>query len=115
MTLKLADGRSWEMPSDCRASFNTRMFSYISRIDHRRFEIIDRSRGVVMAFVMFQHEGNVKEAEVPGVGKVAMPPSAQRPFSVVIAEAFEIKEGRIREIEADMTKLPYGAGTGWAP
>jgi hypothetical protein len=112
---KLANGQSWSMPTGCRASFNTRMFSYISRIDHRRFEIVDRSRGVVMSFVMFQHEGNVKEADVPGVGKVPMFASALRPFSVVIAESFEIKDGKIREIEADMTKLPYGAGTGWNP
>ncbi len=113
--MKLPDGRTWSMPTGCRDSFNTKMFSYISRIDHRRFEVVDRSRGVVMSFVMFQHEGNVKEADVPGVGNVPMFASALRPFSVVIAETFEIKDGRIREIEADMTKLPYGAGTGWTP
>ncbi|MGH8149073.1 MAG: hypothetical protein ACRETB_03705 [Steroidobacteraceae bacterium] len=112
---KLANGRTWSMPTGCKASFNTRMFSYISRIDHRRFEIVDRSRGVVMSFVMFQHEGNVKEVDVPGVGEVPMFPSALHPFAVVIAETFEIKHGKIREIEADMTKLPYGAGTGWPP
>ena len=113
--MKLPNGASFSMPSGCKASFNTHFFSYISRIDHRRFEIVDRSRGVVMAFVMFQHEGNVKEVDVPGVGKVPMVAAALRPFSVVIAETFEIKDGLIREIEADMTKLPYGAGTGWAP
>ncbi len=113
--MKLPDGRTWSMPTGCRASFDTRMFSYISRIDHRRFPVVDRSRGVVMSFVMFQHEGNVKAADVPGVGKVAMSPAALRPFSVVIAETFEIKSGKIRDIEADMTKLPYGAGTGWTP
>ena len=113
--MTLANGRTWSMPTGCRASFDTRMFSYITRIDHRRFPIVDRSRGVVMSFVMFQHEGNVKEADVPGVGKVPMSAAALRPFSVVIAETFEIKDGKIRDIEADMTKLPYGAGTGWTP
>jgi hypothetical protein len=113
--MTLPSGKTWMMPTGCKASFDTKMFSYISRIDHRRFEVVDRSRGVVMAFVMFQHEGNVKSADVPGVGEVPMPAAALRPFSVVIAETFEIKNGRIREIEADMTKLPYGAGTGWTP
>jgi hypothetical protein len=113
--VKLPDGKTWLMPTQCKASFDTKMFSYISRIDHRRFEVVDRSRGVVMSFVMFQHEGNVKFANVPGVGRVPMPASALRPFSVVIAETFEIKHGLIREIEAAMTKLPYGAGTGWTP
>ena len=113
--MKLPNGNTWSMPTGCRASFNTKFFSYISRIDHRRFEVVDRSRGVVMSFAMFQHEGHVKEVDVPGVGKVPMVASALRPFSVVIAETFEIKDGKIREIEADMTKLPYGAGTGWGP
>ena len=113
--IKLPDGRTWLMPTQCKASFDTKMFSYITRIDHRRFEVVDRSRGVVMSFVMFQHEGNVKFADVPGVGRVPMPASALRPFSVVIAETFEIHHGLIREIEAAMTKLPYGAGTGWTP
>ncbi len=112
---KLPDGKTWLMPTECKASFDTRMFSYITRIDHRRYEVVDRSRGVVMSFVMFQHEGNVKFADVPGVGKVPMSAAALRPFSVVIAETFEIKHGQIREIEAVMTKLPYGAGTGWTP
>lgn len=113
--IKLPDGKTWLMPTECKASFDTRMFSYITRIDHRRFEVVDRSRGVVMSFVMFQHEGNVKFADVPGVGEVPMSAAALRPFSVVIAETFEIQHGEIREIEAVMTKLPYGAGTGWTP
>jgi len=37
------------------------------------------------------------------------------PFSVVIAETFAIEHGEIRDIEACMSKLPYGAGTGWTP
>ncbi len=113
--MKLPNGKTFTMPSGCKASFNTRMFSYITRIDHRRFPVVDRSRGVVMSFVTFQHEGNVKSVDVPGVGEVPMFASALHPFAVVIAETFEIKNGQIREIEADMTKLPYGAGTGWTP
>jgi len=113
--IRLPNGGTFSMPTGCKAGFNTKMFSYISRIDHRRYPVIDRSRGVVMSFVTFQHEGNVKSAEVPGVGEVPMFASALHPFAVVIAETFEIRGGKIHEIEADMTKLPYGAGTGWTP
>ena len=28
-------------------------------------------------------------------------------------ELFKIQNGRIREIEANMVSLPYGAGSGW--
>ena len=43
--LKTRDGRDWSMPRDCRGSFDTRMYSYIKRIDHRRYPVVDRSRG----------------------------------------------------------------------
>jgi hypothetical protein len=110
---KLADGRTWNMPTGCRASFNTRMFSYITRIDHRRYPVVDRSHGVSMAFVTFQHGGNVPEVDVPGVGKVPALPTTDRPFAVAIAESFEVKDGKIHEIEAVMITVPYGAGLGW--
>jgi len=38
---------------------------------------------------------------------------ARRPFTVVVSELFKIKNGKIREIEAIMTSLPYGAKSGW--
>ena len=112
-SFKLADGRTWNMPTGCRASFNTRMFSYITRIDHRRYPVVDRSHGVAMAFVTFQHGGNVPEVDVPGVGKVPSLPTTDRPFAVAIAESFEVKDGKIHEIEAVMITVPYGAGLGW--
>ena len=111
--IKLADGKVWDMPTGCRASFNTRMFSYITRIDHRRYPVVDRTRGVAMSFVTFQHGGNVPEVDVPGVGKVPALPTTDRPFAVAIAESFEVKDGRIHEIEAVMITVPYGAGLGW--
>ena len=37
----------------------------------------------------------------------------RRPFTAVIGELFKIKNGKIREIEAVMTSLPYGAKSGW--
>ncbi|MEJ0038104.1 MAG: hypothetical protein WDO68_18835 [Gammaproteobacteria bacterium] len=111
--ITLADGKIWNMPTGCRASFNTRMFSYITRIDHRRYPVVDRSRGVAMGFVTFQHGGNVPEVDVPGVGKVPALPTTDRPFAVAIAESFEVKDGKIHEIEAVMITVPYGAGLGW--
>jgi hypothetical protein len=111
--MKLPNGKTWAMPTGCKSSFDSKFTSYISRIGHRRYPVVDRSRGVVMAFAVFEHDGYLKEIDVPGVGKVPVFASALHPFSVVIAETFEVKEGRIREIEAYMTTLPYGSGTGW--
>ena len=42
-----------------------------------------------------------------------MIPIARRPFTVVVSELFKVQSGKIREIEAIMTSLPYGAKSGW--
>lgn len=101
------------LPTGCKAQINTRAFSYISSINPRRFEVIDRKRGVVMAFAMFHHDGTLTHIDIPGHGQVPVLPAALRPFTVIVAEAFEIKDGQIREIESAMTSLPYGSGSGW--
>jgi hypothetical protein len=111
--LKTRDGRDWSMPRDCRGAFDSRMYSYIRRIDHRRYPVIDRSHGVAMGVVTFQHSGSGADVDVPGVGKVPALASTDRPFAVGIMEIFEVKDGSIHEIEAVMITLPYGAGTGW--
>ncbi len=97
----------------CREQINTRLFSYITRIQPRRYVVVDEPHQAVLAIVMFHHNGRITEVDVPGHGKQKMTAAALRPFDVVIAEAFRIKDGKIREVEAVMTSLPYGSDTGW--
>ena len=42
-----------------------------------------------------------------------MIPAARRPFTVAVSELFKIKNGKISQIEAVMTSLPYRAKSGW--
>jgi len=51
----------------------------------------------------------------PGEGKHDMMAAAKRPFSVDVAEAFRVKDGMIRKVEALMTALPYGAKSPFVP
>lgn len=37
----------------------------------------------------------------------------RQPYSSMIAEIFKIEEGRIRQIEALLTTVPYGMESGW--
>jgi hypothetical protein len=39
---------------------------------------------------------------------------APTPETIIIAEIFKIKKGRIRGIVANGTRVPYGLGDGWA-
>lgn len=97
----------------CRDNMNTKIWAYIKSVDPRRFMIVDEKMGIVAGFFMFNHPGTVKEADVPGVGKIPMPPSALRPFSVEVAEFFKIQNGKIRQIEGVQLALPYKSPTGW--
>jgi hypothetical protein len=96
-----------------RENMNTHIWSYIHSIDPRHIVVIDEKMGIVVGMFMFNHPGNVKSANVPGVGQVPMPPVTQRPSSVLMAEFFKLEGGKIRQIEGISIALPFGAKTGW--
>lgn len=99
----------------CSDQLDTHVFDYIQKIYPRRFLVVDEERQVVFGFFMFNHPGDITWVNVPGQGRREMPASAKRPFSVDVAEAFKIRDGRIRKIEALMTSLPYGAKSPFTP
>jgi hypothetical protein len=96
-----------------RENMNTHIWSYIHSIDPRHIVVIDEKMGIVVGTFMFNHPGKVESADVPGVGKVPMPPVVRRPSSVLMGEFFKIEAGKIRQIEGVSIALPYGAKTGW--
>ena len=97
----------------CQENMNTKIWAYIKAVDPRRFMVVDEKMGIVFGFFMFNHPGTVLEADVPGVGKIPMPPSAKRPFNVEVAEFFKIQNGKIRQVEGVQLALPYKTPTGW--
>jgi hypothetical protein len=100
-------------PKDCRGQISSGNFAYITSIQPRRWTVVDEERGITFGTFMFQHTGTVAYKDVPGIGRVEMIPIARRPFTVVVSELFKVVSGQISEIEAVMTSLPYGAGSGW--
>jgi hypothetical protein len=96
-----------------RENMNTGIWTYIRSIDPRRYLVIDQKMGIVFGVFMFNHPGTVKWADVPGVGRVPMPPITQRPSSVEMGEFFKIQAGTIRQIEGISVALPYRSPTGW--
>ncbi len=97
----------------CRENMNTKIWAYIKSVHPRRFMVVDEKMGIVFGFFMFNHPGTVKDADVPGVGKIPMPAAARRPFAVEVAEFFKIENGKIRQVEGVQLALPYGSPTGW--
>jgi hypothetical protein len=97
----------------CRENMNTKIWAYIKSVAPRRFLIVDEKMGIVFGYFMFNHPGTVLFADVPGVGRIDMPPSAKRPFSVELAEFFKIQNGKIRQVEGVQLALPYKQPMGW--
>jgi hypothetical protein len=97
----------------CRENMNTKIWAYIKSVNPRRFLIVDEKMGIVFGYFMFNHPGTVLSADVPGIGKIDMPPSAKRPFSVELAEFFKIENGKIRQVEGVQLALPYKQPMGW--
>ncbi|MEO6378064.1 MAG: hypothetical protein ABIO37_08580 [Caulobacteraceae bacterium] len=97
-----------------REQFDSKIFNYITKISHRRFLAIDEERGIAFAIVMFKHPGNVLEVNSPRFGKVKVASElALYPNTTEIIEAFKIDSGRIREIYAYVSVMPYEQRPGW--
>ncbi|HUN25491.1 MAG TPA: hypothetical protein VMU67_04225 [Steroidobacteraceae bacterium] len=97
-----------------RAQFNARLYAYIHEITNRRFLLVDPERGIVYAVVMFQHPGDIR----PPARRAAGAPRsgfslASYPNTTEIIETFKIRGGKIHDIFAYVSLLPYRQRPGW--
>ena len=97
----------------CEAQFKTGFFKFVTRIRDRRFMVVDRERGLVFAFVFFDHNGTVKTLTLND-GSV-FPESLRHPFTWEIGVVFKIEKGKIRFIQGVPTQAQYGLKPGWGP
>jgi len=97
----------------CAAQINTHVFDYIKRIEPRRVWIADVETGLVFGLSQFRQpmqENSVKIVGVPGIDSV---PMNFKPFDLPAAHIFKVRDGKIHQIEALGTVLPYDSKTGW--
>ena len=106
-------GRGTMGAMGCAAQLDTRVMSYIKRIEPRRVEIADVETGLVFGLSQFRHpmeEKTLQIVGVPGVDSVDMP---FKPFDLPAAHIYKVSGGRIHEIEALGFLMPYNSKTGW--
>lgn len=92
---------------------SSHILEYITRIRPRRLLVVDEELGLVFAFPMFVHRGDVQSVRIRGVPGVEVVPRKIPPFNLQAGEIFKIRGGRIHEIEANGLVLPYLSSTGW--
>jgi hypothetical protein len=98
----------------CGPQLSTGVMGYITDINQRRLFAVDEEMGLVMAYSMFNHDGEPNPLKIKGVPGVTESPNTWGKFTVPAAHIYKIKGGKIYEIEAmAIVGVPYQAGNGW--
>jgi hypothetical protein len=96
----------------CKAQFETGLYGVVTRVHDRRYEVIDEERQAVFSLAVFDHCGCKKSLTMPNGTKVDVG-FFNKPSSILLAEAFKIDGGLIRQVEAVGTSVPYHMRPGW--
>lgn len=97
----------------CKAQFDTHFSTIVTDIRERRF-IADPVTGLSFGWGYFDHDGTVEKMSVTLDGQMTdVTGMFRQPFSFYIAEIFKIVDGKIRQIEAVLTTVPYNMESGW--
>jgi hypothetical protein len=99
---------------DCKTQFDTGFSVIVTDIRERRFEVVDRTTGLAFGWGYFDHNGTPeKMSRTLDRELVDVTPIFRQPFSFYIAEVFKVVDGKIRQIEAVLTTVPYQMESGW--
>lgn len=99
----------------CPDQIETGMFKYVSAISPRRFPVVDRQKGLVLALIRYNHPGNVLSIRLTDgtVEDMSKDSWGQHPTSGLAAELFQVENGQIQRIWGVYTKMHYKNPVGW--
>jgi hypothetical protein len=99
---------------DCKSQFDTGFSVIVTDIRERRFEVVDRTKGLAFGWDYFDHNGTVaKFSRTPDHKLDDVAQMFRQPMTFYIAEVFKVVDGNIRQIEAVLTTVPYEMPSGW--
>ena len=97
----------------CMEQFKSGLIHFVTRIRDRRYVAVDPEYGLVYSFVFFDHMAGETRTYTRSDGRV-ITGGPTDPWTWEIAELFRIEKGKIRRIEAILTRSPYGQQSGWS-
>lgn len=97
----------------CADQFKLGYYRYDDRLRARRFPLVDEERGLVLASAFIDHAGRVGRYTLTD-GRVVESP-LRRPHTFYLIELFKIRDGKILQIEAAFTTVPYRMPSPWKP
>jgi len=99
---------------DCKSQFDTGFSVIVTNIRERRFSIVDRTKSLAFGWGYFDHDGtHAKFSRTLDHQQVDVSPTFRQPITFYIAEVFKIDDGKIRQIEAVLTTVPFRMESGW--
>jgi hypothetical protein len=99
----------------CGEQLSTGIMGYITKINQRRLFAVDQEMGLVMAFSVFNHDGEPNPLKIKNVPGVTESKNDWGKFTVPACHIYKIKKGKIYEIEAmAIVGVPYQANDGWS-
>jgi hypothetical protein len=96
----------------CGQQFKLGWYWFDDRLRARRFLVVDRERGLVMAAGFIDHEGRVGDYKLSD-GRSAVSKIFRHPHSYSLLETFKIRGGKIQQVEAVFTTVPNYMPTPW--
>jgi hypothetical protein len=102
---KAAAGQYPNMALGCAAAFRLGIYRYDDDLRDRRYPMVDEERGIVLANGFIDHSGRISDYFLSDGRKETS--SYLRPHSFFLMEAFKIKDGKLEQIEAVFTTVPY--------
>jgi hypothetical protein len=102
---KVPPGMPDILSMSCEEQQKSGWFAFVTDIRNRRFPVVDIERGLVLAFGFFDHNAAVREYPLPD--GTMTPNILTYPQTIEIAELFQIREGKIDQIEAVINSVPY--------
>jgi hypothetical protein len=97
----------------CEEQFNSGFSKFMTRIRDRRFMLVDQERGLVFGVVFFDHAGRLKTVTLTNGTTFQVPAVYRKPTTLMVAELFKIKDGKILRIDAVEGWVTYGVKSGW--
>jgi hypothetical protein len=99
------------MALGCAAQFRLGFYRFDDRLRDRRYLVIDEERGLIMAGGFIDHSGRLTEYRLTDGRRVKA--NIRHPNSLCLLETFRIKAGRIQQVEAVFTAVPYRMPSPW--
>ena len=94
----------------CTEQFRLGYYRFDDRLRSRRALVIDEERGLIMMAAFIDHSGRIDAYTLTDGRTIS---SKYRPHSYVLLETFKVRGGRIADIEAVFTTVPYRMPSPW--